>query len=302
MWTSLNRTDLAQLGRIDDYVRLEEVRRGPHPSLDGSTLLIASDYSGEHRGAANSVYSFLVTDIDAWHDWEKRRVRLRRSIGHSRRFSFKDLGDSRKRDALPRLLDAADSLHGLSLTILIDRRVRTLFEPPTDVVHALPWNGPTREKALRVIHFAALIAACTGQRNQHILWVTDQDAIAEGDSRRWALAETFATALSSMTTTNFGHIRVATTENDRGDLSLEDLVAIPDMVAGAASEVWTKAGDSSTGRLLIPAPALSPKTHRLIYWFADYSSPLLRVAIRLKPVSTSDSRIAVQLLSVEREP
>ena len=81
-----------------------------------------------------------------------------------------------------------------------------------------------------------------------------------------------------------GELGIGTTSLDEGDRFEEDLAAIPDLAAGAVSELLTKLCASYGGiihpSIVIPfSGTFSPKTELLISWLGDRSQRLKKVVI-----------------------
>ena len=200
-------------------------------------------------------------------------------LGLSRRLAYKDLRDSRKSAALPGFLEAATQLHGLSFTILVDRRIRTLFQDSGDVVPYL-WKAAPREKAMRVMYLGALLVAGLSSPGQDVFWFTDEDEIAANAEQLTVLTDLFARVSTNLLRHNLGHLRCGTAASDPGDLSIEDLVAIPDVSGGAAAAVFgefdEQIGESPHGVFATPAGTIPVKAQSLFSWFANPSIPLRR--------------------------
>src|SRR5438876_1814427 len=71
------------------------------PKLTGSTIYVASDYSGQDKQSPFEVLSLLIVDLDNSHAWERQRRLVRyRFLKDGRRISFKALNDGQRRRAL----------------------------------------------------------------------------------------------------------------------------------------------------------------------------------------------------------
>jgi hypothetical protein len=116
--------------------------------------------------------------------------------------------------------------------------------------------------------------------NQDLLWIVDQDEIAANVAQLTQLTKVFARILSNYSTHNLRHIRCGTTLSDDGNLALEDLAAIPDLTAGALSEICTNFIDESAfpvpGIISPLNPRLSWKSRLISSWMAHEDMPLRR--------------------------
>ena len=80
----------------------EESNPGSLPRVDqGPILVLASDYSGQHKSSDFEIFTFLVSDYVFLGLWDKLRSEVRkRFLPDGRRMAFKSLNDKVKRRAL----------------------------------------------------------------------------------------------------------------------------------------------------------------------------------------------------------
>jgi hypothetical protein len=91
-------------------------------------------------------------------------------------------------------------------------------------------------------------------------------------------------------TFNLGHLRCGTTQCDDGSLRIEDLAAVPDLIAGSISEqlqLASDAGPDIPGVLWIHRGDFSKKTSFITWWLADTTKPLKRVLCLLDSIPNS---------------
>lgn len=277
-------------------------RLTPHALPDlrrGKTLFVGSDFSGDHKTADFLALSFLFADLASLDSWENIRTETRREfLSDGRRISYKALGDRKRRHIMLSFLQAANTIHGIVVTILIDKRLPSLFwgEKGPDfsdpeLARYRDWKPASLEKLLCAIHFCAFFVAGLSGERQDVLWFSDEDEIAPNDHRITRVAVMFANVLAHYLGHNMGHIRFGTTRSDDGSRSLEDLVSIPDLAAGMLVEVLTKMASKdilSGSRLLKPMPQSIPtKAKNLMLWFSENHHPLKRLVLTLEPGSSS---------------
>ena len=103
--------------------QLELIKPGALPNLrSGPTLILTSDYGGQHSRADHETFSFLLADLEYCRPWDAMRRNVRsRFLRDNRRMSYKGMNDRRKRSALPHFLGAAHSIVGLLATVLIEK-------------------------------------------------------------------------------------------------------------------------------------------------------------------------------------
>jgi hypothetical protein len=187
---------------------------------------------------------------------------------------------------LPFLL-ATDTISGLLITFLIDKHAGTLFDGSASGKKSIPdsqfWKAAAFEKVRRIATFGALLLAGLSKERQHVLWITDQDDIVGNPSQHSAATRVLGHHINCLTPHNLGHIRLATTKSDTGRRDVEDLAAIPDLVAGATAEVATLLyRNSDTPGVLRPIPQCTDKARTIVAWLANESSSLKRLVFVLE--------------------
>ncbi len=292
-WRELERDDLGFLNTLSGVFASAQSRDSRAlPDLHrADCLFIGSDYGGEHQNANYQTLTFLIADVAScarWVQvWAPRRKRL---LPDRRRMAYKSLNDGLRARALFPLLETANGLPGLLATFAFSREVRSLFSADgrleTSQLEFAPlreFSAPVAEKFMRVVHVLSLLLAGLSAPGQDVLWVTDEDSIAANPARVRHLCEALAFASSRCLSHSLRHLRVATAKQDSGDLSLEDLLAIPDLAAGALSSAMDSMlgtrGAPPSGFWLPPTQDVSSKTRRVLDWFSDNTQPLRRFVI-----------------------
>lgn len=267
----------------------------------GQTLIVISDYSGQHSDANFETLSFLIADLQKCAAWEQIRKRWRQKyLPDGRRMAFKSLSDGTKERALDDFLEAADNIHGVSITVLVRKDVKTLFGDGeridwknSELAPYIHWPKGTFEKMLRVVHFVSFFVAGFSNPHQNILWISDEDEIAANESRLRELTNIFGNVSSHYLNHDVGHIRCGTTKSDDGSRQLEDLASIPDLVAGMLTETVSeqrKQGLIASAGIAIPPPkGLQSKVIKLLNWFATNRKPLKRLVFLIEPIPGSKS-------------
>ncbi|MBI3715770.1 MAG: hypothetical protein HY255_07235 [Betaproteobacteria bacterium] len=270
-------------------------------------MIIASDYSGQHKGASHEAYSFLVTTDKALTEWLPSLSRFREQwLPDNRRISFKKLGEPVRWRALPSFLETVGKLRGNLITILIDRRVGS-FMPggPAAAIEVFPNCFPiqaksgTVEKMLRLASFVALILSGLRREDQMSLWISDHDEALDSHDKR----EQFARLATYFTFGITGWKQAAdhifgTTELPEAPYWSEDVAAVADLAAGAycqlsahlpaflGVESW-RVGVSSNNVENQRAGAIGN-------WLATSRSALKHVLLRLEQDGGGNTRASAQ--------
>ena len=263
-----------------------------------AALIVGTDFGGSHGDASYQSMSLLIADASSVASWQLQRENFRsRYLPDGRRLSYKGLNDRQKQKALIPFLLTANRLDGLVLAVLIHKRVQSLFQPAGRLSHDDPelaafldWKIGSIERMLRAIHFVSLLLRGLSAPGQDVLWITDEDEIAANEQRLRQLVAAFANVSSHYLPHDLRHLRIGTTTSDTGRRDVEDLVAIPDLVAGALTDVIPSLVNHSalqTSRLVIPVPAgLKAKARTLMDWFSDNRHALKRAVLVLDEGST----------------
>ena len=249
------------------------------------TFLMVADFSGQSASQLFETYSFLFLDLEQYSDWFHRQKLFRTNSSIARRrIAFKLLNDSRRREALTSFLSMADNIDGCLVTFAISKNSQKLFReelPSSENDDMLSsWKPKLREHILKIVHLSAYLAAAFSKPNQDFFWLIDEDSAASNDHQVTQLTKVFAHVLSHYLPHNLRHIRCGTSRSDSGSLDLEDLLAIPDLAAGAIAEITT--GLLSSDALpktdqVVPLPdGLSPKSRLIATWLAHLNSTLRR--------------------------
>jgi hypothetical protein len=125
VWRPLTEKQVGYLFDLSNSIAVVEAKNPDLlASVANGTMIVASDYSGQHKHASHEAYSFLVTTDGALNDWlPSLEVFRQRWLPDGRRISFKKLNEPVRWRALPHFLDITGKLSGNLITILIDRRV-----------------------------------------------------------------------------------------------------------------------------------------------------------------------------------
>lgn len=245
-------TQFGQLNRPDGII---------YPDLnDGSDLVLATDYSGEHEAPDFRVLGFLLTTQKSLEDvWEPIRLEVRRKHLHNdRRMAFKKLDDALRINAFPTFLKAASQLNGVLACVAVEKSFQLA---PKEALPPLRYNWVPEplEKLLEICTFGAGLVNGLRSPGQNVRWLTDDDAIVVKEEAR-------ADAQKLMTSCLFPYLDekplftlgVASQFTEDG-LQAEDLLAIPDLAAGAFSETLMSMGTAN-----IPTSGSGPGEHTVL--------------------------------------
>jgi hypothetical protein len=250
------------------------------PSFAGaSSLVVGSDYSGEHADSNYLGFSFVILPDQSWRRWDASRLVIRehRKIG-TRRMAYSKLGDALKRAALDDLMGALLAQHGLAISVIVNKRLKSLFDAsgrvdPAQwaVDHCSGWKPADVEKMLRVIHVAAFFVAGVLSTGQEVRWVTDHDAIVANEARFNQMASVWKTVLNHYLTVAPRKVHCSTSFTS--PLEVEDFVAIPDLIGGALVDLFTahqRRGDVLSETSTTPYPDnLTEKATAIVEWLGS---------------------------------
>lgn len=314
MWRRLNKPELGIMNILSQRLGdMEDRRPGNFPEFDPKApLLVFSDYAGSHSAAKSETYSFLLVQPDVLPQWEAYRTFIRREYRFTKgRMEYKKLSNTEcERACLPWLI-AADDLKGLLVTFAVQRSLGSLFDQ--NKLPALKAERPdlerssrkTIERMFRVCHCLALILSGLSSAAQEVIWITDEDDIAANEALQASLAQSMRNVSEKYLGEPLANLHCATTGVDNGSMQIEDLASIPDLMAGAISEVQTqheKTANLPTGHELVPLPETLPeKTRRILEWSSRPEESLKRITLGVYSVA-APKLIHLNRLIFQAEP
>lgn len=297
-WQGLNDENFGLMFTLSNSIKEME---GSKPKLlpnlrQGDTIFVFSDYSGQHTASSFEVYSFLYVDINHCHMWFAERTKIREKyLPDGRRISFKNLNDKKRAKSLYPFLYASDNIPGLSITFVIDKRIESMFlkegklnTNSTELEKYNKWKNKTFEHLLRIVHLNCLIISGLSKEDQDVYWITDDDDIVANVSKLTDLTNIFGIILSNYLSHNLRHIRCGSAAaTDDGSRTIEDFCAIPDLVAGALTEVLSKykqQGIWISKDLIVPKPkSVSNKSTKIMNWLSDKQYSLKKLVCMIEP-------------------
>ena len=256
------------------------------------TVALFSDYGGEHKGSRFYTYSFLVTPLDLTAHFKRAMARIRQQYGLAEtEIAFKKFKDGRIRAVLPDYLKALNNhLPGLLFTLVVDKRIKSLFgveskEDRQTVLRQLEAAGFTTrkpdvlEKLFRIVHVAAFLAGFLGHDRQKIFWMSDNDAISEGQQRATETLSLFARVLETYTRTgvSFDLVGGGITFAERHTDTL-DLLSAADIVCGALADYLTKHQDIADADIMVKVGS-----DRVLQWMPLDGIGLRKLMLVIRP-------------------
>ena len=266
-------------GEQQGLVRTPDLRQA-------KSIVLASDYSGEHQTSDYQLLTFLIGDIDqVLGNWDKARteVRTRCKLG-SRRHAYKSLTDQLRKQALVPFLRAAEQLNGMILSVAMDKR---LGSSNLGFQFDATLKPQVLGKLTRVSLFSAILVAGLASQGQSLMWITDDDEIVSNEKVQSDLGMLFGTLLKSICPVELSSVQIGIAGKFEDDCRAEDLCAIPDLVGGAMCEylnAYQRAEIPTTGNLHVPfTKNVSTKAEIINSWYASLSGSLSGVFCLVRP-------------------
>jgi hypothetical protein len=305
-WHLGDRPELGAMGSLNKLFRELDLKDPfAFPDFQSSkSILIGSDYSGQHSTSVYEAFGFILVDPKKTGRWANKRREIRkRYLRDGRRMSFKKLGDRRRAEALPEFLFASDMLPGLLVIFLVDSKIGSLFSPDapmkeegSNTISLDQWPNHIGEKLLRISHFSSLLLSGLSHKNQDVLWITDQDDVAQNIQKHTEFVKSFANISSHYLAHDLGHLRIATTASDSGSRDVEDFVSIADLAAGAvcqAMNTFHHMGLNLVQKVVVPYPTeMDQKIIHVMNWFSNQNSLLKKLVVGFEPSKESNKLVA----------
>jgi hypothetical protein len=209
-----------------------------------------------------------------------------------------------RRRALPEFLGAANEMQGVLFTLMIDHSTGSIFgvEDEWDRVQDLClFRDKVLERALRIVMTASLMLAGLAGAGQEIIWITDRDEIVATPEHADRLLTLFAGFNGSLLKSQPRSVRLGTTESDTGDLMLEDVTAIPDLVAGMLGDIVS--GYRQTGIMEMPnaslgVPSKTREKSKMILNWHSYDRARLRRLNYLVMRDSASKKLAIKKMRI----
>ncbi|MBK1622258.1 hypothetical protein CKO32_01635 [Afifella marina DSM 2698] len=270
-------------------------------------MVLASDYSGQHKEASHEAYSFLITTDEALIRWLPSLSEFRGQwLPDGRRISFKKLNEPVRWRALPAFLETVSELEGNLITILVDKRVGSFMSGgPEATVEAFPdcfdarIKKGTIEKMFRLASFVALILAGFRHQKQVSNWISDHDEALDSHDKR----EKFARLATYLTFGLTGWRQAAdhlfaTTESHMAPYWSEDVAAVADLAAGAYCQLSgylpAFVGRETWRMRLNPSSIENRRASAIGNWLAESRGSLKHALLRLEQDSEGEVRASAQ--------
>lgn len=275
--------------------------------LSSDELVIASDYSGQHREATHESHSFLLTNASRIRQWDTLREQFRANwLPDGRRMSFKRLSDRIRRRALEPFLELAFSLKGNLVTVMIEKHVESFCGDIDEMIrvfdNCFPDGTPkhTINKMYTLSTLLAMIVVGFCREDQLSHWISDEDETLDTFDKREGIA-------TLMTYLTFGFARwkapadqiFGTTGSPHAPSWAEDLAAIPDLMAGTTcvlADVLPRFFDRKEVQthMVHSQDSDDARAKSIMNWIGKSPRPLRCVQLRLERDDKGDVRASYQ--------
>ncbi|WP_306261344.1 hypothetical protein [Pararhizobium sp. IMCC21322] len=279
---------------LQDMV-LKSHRRGklilPNLEAHGNeTVAVFSDYAGESSGDHHT-YSFLTCGWNtsgAFLD-KMRDIRAKTQLG-DKEIAFKDFRMGQMQRALPDYLKAADLLlHGFLLTIVVDKKLLSLFGPnekntlkklseTLETAGLGVWKPASAEKLLRVVHSTAFLVALLAKSGQNVFWMSDNDTICANETLHNNALDLLGRTVNTYSKAkNFSNFGGAAPFKDR-NLGHLDLLSLADITASSIEHYLTLKNETHLNNFEVKAGS-----HSVLQWLAHDGLSLSKMTIIVRP-------------------
>lgn len=270
----------------------------------GSSILAFSDYGGEHKGAEFDSYAFLFTTPESVAAWLPARSMWREATGMARRrMAYKNLSDRIREKSCFSFLRTADLLEGLLVSVMVHKSITSFFShdlidrSQPELARFGHIKPHVLEKLFRVMHLLGFFVGGLNAPLQNLMWISDEDAIMANRDRLVELRDLLLGVISIYMRHDLGHIRYGTTSSDPGDLSIEDLAALPDLVTGATADAMTAyevKGMLPLSADLIQIPREVPlKANQIFHWLSQPNEWLSKMVFTIYPETRGGETIRI---------
>ena len=270
------------------------------PDFSEDTQLgVFTDFGGEHDGAEFATYSVLIVSLDKIDPFQRAIESLRQRHGILKpysEFAYKKLANGARRRALGEFLKIVDSfLHGLLVTVAVDKEMKTVFGDSKHRAHAGmtaqlaslalgTWKGDVAEKAGRVCHTIAAFLSLVLSPHQRVLWYCDNDSINQDSGARTFenTRELFGRVLGMYTRCPIEHFGFAKSFEEKSHY--DDLLSVTDFAAGVVQDLLRhyKTGEDQLQ---------SDERAAVMRWIANRSEFLTKATVQIVPLPGGEAGV-----------
>lgn len=285
--------------KVAMHLAATQLLAGPASTLPRAReIVIASDYVDE--AGPFQTLSFAVASAEGWRRWRGRRDRWRTGAAlHGRRISYKKLNARHSQRVIDGFLDAAGALNGTLFTIAVDRRIPSLFKESGKLVladfevEALPITPAAMERVMRIAYSVVAGVSGLAPHAETVYWLTDDDAVVNNAGLAHGTFDITLDALRSALGRDvrlvFGAPRAIDSDDDR--LLWEDLLALPDLSAGALAALLASGLAVSRSGIIVPVTGGSEKAKLIGRWLAAEGTTLQKVLGVIRDAGRGESTI-----------
>ena len=268
---------------------------------DTRTIAVFSDYGGDSKKEKYLSYSYLFADYDsvgANFHYAMNIIRNKYFQHHTEKeISFKNIEHAHiKKSIWEYLCRANDCIHGLLFTLMIDRRIPSLFgnkkENSAEVnkLTNVGWKPNILEKMLRINSVIAYFLQLLGSDNQKVFWLTDDDAIVENKQKTNATVQTLSNLLNAFEhKTNFATLGIGKASDFSKDdqFSFIDALSITDVVGGAINHYFTQ--EKKSGKNF----EIKEQADMICKWLTEQGICLNKINILIEPMTDDSARLKI---------
>lgn len=279
-------------------------------AFGNETISVFSDYAGDTSGNYYT-YSFLTCAWNTSGQFTQHMKAVRASTGlGDKEIAFKDFRMGQMRRALPEYLRLLDHLlHGFLLTIVVDKRLVSLFGPNekktlSEIAEHLDsaglgnWKPQVAEKLVRVVHSVAFLIGLLAESGQKIFWMTDNDAICSNEGVHKQALELLARAVAIYTDEgcNFPVFGGAAPFKER-DLGHLDLLSLTDITASSIEHYLSRRDEMG------PDDAdVKLGSEQVLQWLAHDGISLSKMTIIIRPQEEGGMQVSNLEFGLEDPP
>lgn len=268
---------------------------------ESRAIVVFSDYGGDSKQEKYLSYSFLFADYDsvgANFHYAMNIIRNKYFIEHTEKeISFKNIEHSHIKAALWEYLCKANNcIHGLLFTVMIDRRISSLFGNKKENSKAvkkitdIEWKPYVLEKMLRINSIIAYFLQLLGSDHHNVFWLTDDDAIIENEQKSKATSQTLYNFINAFEPKHkFATLGIGKGSDFRKDdqLSFIDALSLTDVVGGAINHYFTE--EQKSGKNF----EIKEQADLICKWMTEQGLCLNKINILIEPMDNDLTRLKV---------
>ena len=273
------------------------------------TIVVFSDYGGDSGQESFLTYSFLFADYDSvasGFDYSMQALRRKYFKEYpEKEIAFKDIKNGHIKNSLwDYLCEAGNTIHGLLFTLVIDRRIKSMFGDIKSNAKSfsnqtqVEWKPKVAEKLFRIDTVISYFLTLLGRANQKVFWLADDDAIMENEEKANIAAKSMISLLNAFEhPVQFELYGYGKNSSFRSMYTsvFTDALSLTDLVGGAVNYYFTWKMKQKNSKF-------KPEADMICRWLTEQNLSLNKFGVLIKADNKDLKKLSITPLRFRLKP